>query len=179
VKLIGLTLGLLLMATALAASPAMGARTIRADPDSYWGVTHLGAWHVRANPEYGKAVAALGEPTRVDGAGVPCTARWSHLGLSILFTSFGGETACTETLAQRAVVKGPNARRSWHTERGLRVGDSFERLRRLYPNARRAPGARVIVYQEDPVLGDGSIVTALIRERRVASLRLWLGGAGD
>jgi hypothetical protein len=37
----------------------------------------------------------------------------------------------------------------------------------------------VIVYQEDPVLGDGSIITALIRQKRVASLRLWLGGAGD
>jgi hypothetical protein len=37
----------------------------------------------------------------------------------------------------------------------------------------------VIVYQDDPVIGDGSIITALIRHKRVASFRLWLGGAGD
>jgi hypothetical protein len=61
----------------------------------------------------------------------------------------------------------------------LRVGDGYRRLRRLYPNARRRPGARVIVYQDDPAIGDGSIITALIRNRRVASLRLWLGGAGE
>jgi hypothetical protein len=29
------------------------------------------------------------------------------------------------------------------------------------------------------VLGDGSIVTAVIRHHKVASFRLWLGGAGD
>jgi hypothetical protein len=59
------------------------------------------------------------------------------------------------------------------------VGDQFARLQRLYPNARRRPGARVVVYQDDPFIGDGSIITALIRHKRVASLQLWLGDAGD
>jgi hypothetical protein len=59
------------------------------------------------------------------------------------------------------------------------VGDTLRKLRHLYPNARRKPAARVIVYQRNPALGDGTIITAVIRERRVASLRLWLGGAGD
>jgi hypothetical protein len=59
------------------------------------------------------------------------------------------------------------------------VGDRFARLKRLYPNARRKPGARVIVYQEDPFLGESTIITALISRKRVASLQLWLGGAGD
>jgi hypothetical protein len=165
--------------TVLAASTASAARTIKAEPGRYWAVTYLGGWHVRAHPGYGKAVFALGEPSSVSGSGVPCTARWSGLGLRILFTSFGGATSCSGANAQRAVVKGPAGRNAWRTQRGLRVGDSLARLRRLYPDARRKPGARVVVYQRDPVIGDGSIITALIRSRRVASLQLWLGGAGD
>ena len=162
-----------------ASAPAAAVRTIKAEPSRYWAVTYLGNWHVRAHPGYGKAVFALGDPSRVSGDGVPCTAYWNSLGLRILFTSFGGATSCGDASAQRAVVKGPAGRNAWRTERGLRVGDRFARLRRLYPNARRRPGARVIVYQQDPFIGDGSIITALIRHKRVASLQLWLGGAGD
>jgi hypothetical protein len=167
---------LLVLASSVSASAA---RTIKAEPAHYWAVTYLGGWHVRAHPGYGKAVFALGEPSSVSSDGVPCTAYWNRLGLRILSTSFGGVTSCGEASAQRAVVKGPAGRRAWRTQRGLRVGDRFARLRRLYPNARRKPGARVVVYQEDPFIGDGSIITALIRHRRVASLQLWLGGAGD
>lgn len=158
---------------------ASAARTIKAEPDNYWAVTYLGSWHVRAHPQYGKAVFALGEPTSVSSDRQPCTARWSQLGIRILFTSFGVETECTDANAQRAVIKGRAGRRSWRTQRGLRVGDRFARLKRLYPYAHQKPGARVIVYQDDPVIGDGSIITALIRHKRVASLQLWLGGGGD
>ena len=173
---------LLLTGAALgaAALPASAARTIKANPERSWGVTYLGSWHVAAHAEYGKAVCALGAPSHVENPDVPsCAATWTRLGLRIQFTSFGIASSCADGLAQSAVVKGPNGRSSWRTQRGLRVGDSYRKLRRLYPNARRRPAARVIVYQRDPVLGDGSIVTAVIRARRVASLRLWLGGAGD
>jgi hypothetical protein len=57
---------------------------------------------------------------------------------------------------------------------------SLPKLKRLYAAARRKPGARVIVYQEHPFIGDGSIVTATIRNRRVGSFQLWLGaGLGN
>jgi hypothetical protein len=168
-----------LATSVIVAAPAAAARTIKAAPERHWGVTHLGDWHVRAHPEYGKAMFALGEPTQVSSPGNPCSAGWAHLGLRILFTSFGGATSCAETNAQSAVIKGAAGRRAWRTQRGLRVGDRFARLKRLYPNARRKPGARVIVYQKDPFIGDGDIITALIRHKRVASFRLWLGGAGD
>jgi hypothetical protein len=173
------TLALSTLACTMATQAASAARTIKAEPGRYWAVTYLGSWHVRAHPEFGKAVFALGEPSAVSGTGVPCTALWREVGLRILFTSFGGAQSCSDANAQRAVVKGPAGRRAWRTQRGLRVGDTLERLRRLYPHALRKPGARVIVYQDDPVIGDGSIITALVRNRRVASLQLWLGGAGD
>ena len=164
----------------LAAGPAMAARTIRAQPDRYWGVTYLGRWHVSAHPTYPKAVSALGSPSRLENPDIPgCRATWARLGLRIQFESFGVAGSCAEGKAQSAVVKGRRGRVAWRTQRGLRVGDRYGRLERLYPDARRKPGARVIVYQEDPPIGDGSIVTALIRHKRVASLRLWIGGAGE
>ena len=172
----------LVMAAVLgaAAGPASAARVIKANPARSWGVTYLGDWHVAAHPEYGKAVHALGSPSSVENPDIPgCTVTWSGLGLRIQFESFGGGTSCADGRAQAAVVKGPNGRSSWRTQRGLRVGDSLRKLRRLYPNARRKHSARVIVYQANPPLGDGSIVTAVIRRHRVASFRLWLGGAGD
>jgi hypothetical protein len=171
-------LSALAVAAAALAGPASAVRTIKAEPGRYWAVTYLGSWHVRAHPEYAKAVFALGEPSAVTGGGVPCTAYWNALGLRILFESFGGAVSCGDAKAQQAVVKGSAGRRAWRTQRGLRVGDPLRRLRRLYPDARRKPGARVIVYQDDPFVGDRSIITALIRHRRVASFQLWLGGAG-
>jgi hypothetical protein len=165
---------------AAVAAPASAARVIKANPARFWGVTYLGDWHVAVHPEYPKAVRALSAPTSVANPDIPgCAATWAGLGLRIQFESFGGGTSCADGRAQAAVVKGPNGRSSWRTQRGLRVGDSLRKLRRLYPNARRKGSARVIVYQENPMLGDGSIVTAVIRHHKVASFRLWLGGAGD
>jgi hypothetical protein len=169
-----------LAAVAATASPALGARTIKAQPSRYWAVTYLGGWHVRAHPEYPKAVFALGTPSHVKNPDIPgCEASWARLGLRIQFESFSVAQTCNDGRAQAAVVKGHRGRVSWRTRRGLRVGDSFSKLRRLYPNARRKPGARVIVYQREPAIGDGSIITAVLRHHKVASFRLWLGGAGE
>jgi hypothetical protein len=169
-----------LTAVAATASPALGARTIKAQPARYWAVTYLGSWHVRANPEYPKAVHALGTPSHVKNPDIPgCEATWARLGLRIQFESFGIAESCEDGKAQSAVVKGHRGRVTWKTQRGLRVGDSFRKLKRLYPNARHKPGARVIVYQREPAIGDGSIITAVLRHHKVASLRLWLGGAGE
>jgi hypothetical protein len=163
-----------------AASPAFGVRTIKAQPSRYWAVTYLGGWHVRAHPEYPKAVFALGEPSHVKNPDIPgCEATWKRLGLSIQFESFGTASTCNDGKAQSAEVKGHRARVSWKTQRGLRVGDGYRKLKRLYPDARRKPGARVIVYQSEPAIGDGSIITAVLRDHKVASFRLWLGGAGE
>jgi hypothetical protein len=181
-----MTLGRALIAAAVmaaatgAASPALAARTIKAQPSRYWAVTYLGGWHVRAHPEFPKAVHALGEPSHVKNPDIPgCEATWKRLGLRIQFESFGIAQGCEEGKAQSAVVKGHRGRVTWRTQKGLRVGDSYRKLKRLYPDARRKPGARVIVYQGEPAIGDGSIITALVRHHKVASFQLWLGGAGE
>jgi hypothetical protein len=169
-----------LVAVAATAPPALAARTIKAQPGHYWAVTYLGSWHVRAHPEYPKAVFALGTPSHVKNPDIPgCAATWAQLGLRIQFESFAVAHTCNDGLAQSAVVKGHRGRVTWKTQRGLRVGDSYRKLKRLYPHARRKRSARVIVYQREPAIGDGSIITAVLRHHRVASFRLWLGGAGE
>jgi hypothetical protein len=174
------TVAVALAALSFGAPAALGARTIKAQPARSWAVTYLGGWHVAAHPEYPKAVHALGTPSHVKNPDIPgCEVTWARLGLRIQFESFGIAHGCEEGKAQSAVVKGHRGRVGWRTQLGLRVGDSFEKLKRLYPNARRKPGARVIVYQEEPAIGDGSIVTAVLRKGKVASFRLWLGGAGE
>jgi hypothetical protein len=176
----GVIVAVVVAAMALAAAPALAVRTIKAQPSRSWAVTYLGSWHVAAHPEYPKAVVALGEPSHVKNPDIPgCLATWKRLGLKIQFESFGIASDCSDGKAQAAVVKGHRGRVSWRTQRGLRVGDGLRKLKRLYPNARRKPGARVIVYQKDPPIGDGSIVTAVLRKGKVASFRLWLGGAGE
>jgi hypothetical protein len=65
-----------------AASPALGARVIKAQPARSWAVTYLGRWHVAAHPEYPKAVFALGTPSHVKNPDIPgCEATWKRLGL--------------------------------------------------------------------------------------------------
>jgi hypothetical protein len=168
----------------VAVGEAHGARTIRADPDKAWGITHLGDWRVAADPSYAAAVRRLGDPSHVENPDVPsCQAHWPALGLSIQFENFGVGRSCEiDGRAQSATVQGSRGRREWHTEEGLRVGDRVPRLRRLYPDALRRGGAWWVVYQESSPIGAGGphdIVSARTRRGRVQALDLWIGGAGE
>jgi hypothetical protein len=174
------------LAAAAFAAPAATARpggTIQTGPH---GVTALGAWHVSTHPTFPAAVRALGAANAVHAhnPGNSCTGTgvWSGLGLRVLFTSFGGDPYCQGALAQRGTISGAAGRQHWQTARGLRVGDSFGKLKRLYPRAIRGPDGWAIVYSLHSVIAEGSrldIVTAQIKLGRVLAFRLWIGGAGD
>ena len=167
-------------------APAAAARPggmIQTGPN---GVTALGSWHVSTHATFPSAVRALGAASAVHAhnSGTSCTGTgtWSGLGLRVLFTSFGGDPYCQGARAQTGTISGAAGRRHWRTARGLRVGDSLGRLTRLYPGAIKERGARVVVYSLHSVVAEGSrldIVTAQITGNRVASFRLWFGGAGD
>jgi hypothetical protein len=150
------------------------------------GVTALGSWHVSTHPTFPAAVRALGAANAVHAhsSGNSCTGTgvWSGLGLRVLFTSFGGDPYCQGALAQRGTISGAAGRQHWQTQRGLRVGDSVGKLKRLYPRAVHGRGGWAIVYSLHSVVAEGSrldIVTAQIKHNRVFALRLWIGGAGD
>ncbi len=61
-----------------------------------------------------------------------CQQSWKGLRLVVQFFTFDGKP-CAERVALTAIVTG---RAAWRTNVGLRVGDSVERLKTLYPRAR-------------------------------------------
>jgi hypothetical protein len=168
------------------AAPAVAARaggTIQTGAD---GVTALGSWHVSTHPTFPGAVRALGPANSVHAhsSGNSCTGTgvWSGLGLRVLFTSFSADPYCAAARAQTGTISGAAGRGHWRTTRGLRVGDSVGKLKRLYPRAIHEPGGWAIVYSLHSVVAEGSrldIVTAHIKGNRVSSFKLWIGGAGD
>lgn len=151
---------------------------IRAGPA---GVSYLGPWHVASHGTYREALSALGSPDVVaNGSGI-CTRGWRTLGLRILFTTFGGGSACKDTFAQSGSIQGNGGRQRWRTTRGLRIGDPVATVDRLYPGAIKHRNARVIAYNLHSPVGTGrlDIITAQLARNHVSSFKLWFGVAGD
>jgi hypothetical protein len=100
----------------------------------------IGAWRAHANPSLAGAIAAFGAPSRCRNvSGLPgfASVEWRGLGLRAVFGTYGtgGARPCQAVGAVRL----DNARassRGWQTGRGLWVGDSVAKLRRLCPQAR-------------------------------------------
>ena len=99
----------------------------------------IGPWRVDANPSLAGAIAAFGAPsrcTKVSGLPSFASVEWRGRGLRAVFGTYGigGARPCQAVHAVRL----DNARassREWQTGRGLRVGDSVAKLRKLYPAA--------------------------------------------
>jgi len=175
-----------LLAAGDAGAGTAAARPVGVISTGSGGVTALGSWHVSTHSTFPAAVRALGAATTVHAktSGNSCTGTgiWSPLGLRIVFTSFGGDPYCQGARAQTGTISGAAGRRHWQTARGLRVGDSLAKLKQLYPRGIKGPGGWAIVYSLHSVIAEGSrldIVTASIKANRVASFKLWIGGAGD
>jgi hypothetical protein len=99
----------------------------------------IGPWRVQGNSSLAGAIAAFGAPSRCRKlSGLPgfASVEWQALGLRAVFGTYGsgGARPCQAV----HTVRLDNARTSskdWVTGRGLRVGDSVAKLRRLYPQA--------------------------------------------
>ena len=78
------------------------------------------------------AIKAYGKPDSKSPSG--CPNKWKALGVRIVTADFGGGPACAGgTPVQQLVITG----RQWTTERGLKIGDSLDRVRELYPELKR------------------------------------------
>jgi hypothetical protein len=138
-------------------------------------------------PTRRNAIRAYGKPDGKSPSG--CPNKWRKLGVRIVTADFGGGPACAaSTPVQTIVVTG----RRWATERGLKVGDSLDRVRELYPELKRfsdlygkAPVYRhtwALVLEESVVGGPPNLIDRLsaeIRGRKVRSLTVSPYGAGD
>jgi hypothetical protein len=139
-------------------------------------------------PTRRNAIRAFGRPDKRDAQG--CANVWRKLGLRLITADFGGGPACASTTpVQRLEITS----RKWATERGLRVGDSLDRVRELYPELRRfndlygdsGPVYRYewgLVFEESDVGGPPNLLdrlSATIRARKVVKLTVSPYGGGD
>jgi hypothetical protein len=162
---------------ALPSSSAAAPRTIRA---SSAGVSSMGSF-LRSGASLSRAKAAFGRPTKVRTVSKTyCRAWWRRLGLTVGFSNFGGGPPCAYGSAQTAKIRGAGARAGWRSGRGLRVGDSTARLRRLYPHAFHRGRAYALARGHSPY-GPRSVTWfgAQTRNGKVTSFYLFLGRAGD
>jgi hypothetical protein len=104
---------------------------------------------VRAGPyrylgagSYAAAVAALGPPTQARATANVCRVSWRRAGITVSFAT--APPPCSARGLREAAWYGMTLHgRRWRNTRGLRVGDSVAKVRRLYPGARferRVPG---------------------------------------
>ena len=138
-------------------------------------------------PNRRNAIRAYGRPDKRDENG--CGNIWRRLGLRLVTADFSGGPPCTpRTRIQWIEITS----RKWVTERGLRVGDSLDRVRELYPKVRRFTDLYgkgrpyryrwALVLEPSPVGGPPNLIDRLsaeIRKRKVVSLRVAPYGAGD
>jgi hypothetical protein len=171
---------------ALAFSPPVGASSfvLRATAD----VQRFGDFNITASP-------TLGGLKKVFGPWDDCTMRawfsmavWRSLGFRVRLTSLGGTPPpqfCTDpkVFIDSVVVTG----KRWHTAKGLRVGDTAAKFRRLYPSAHRhRNGWGLVEVYERCVIGicPGAYwwkpqLTAVFSNGRVTSFVFPVGAQGE
>lgn len=107
-----------------------------------WRQRRLGSYYYKRDLTLGKsyiaAVKAFGPPSSrgSENQSNVCIARWQRLALEIHFSGWPTNPCATKRLRKSGWWEARVYSRRWQTDRGLRVGDSEQRLRRLYPKAR-------------------------------------------
>jgi hypothetical protein len=138
-------------------------------------------------PSRRNAIKAYGKPDGKNPQG--CPNKWKTLGVRIVTADFGGGPPCASTTRiQQIVITG----KQWTTERGLKVGDSLDRVRELYPELKRFNAlygknkywqySWALVLEESHVGGPPNVIDRLsaeIRGRKIRSFTVSPYGAGD
>jgi hypothetical protein len=130
-------MALTLLALSLATASSAGATSfvVRATAKAQL----LGDYNIRADPTLKGAIDVFGDYDECTMRSWFAVAVWRTGGFRLRLTTLGGlspgKTFCTDPRIwiDRVTVTG----RRWHTPRGLFIGDSFAKFRRLYPAARR------------------------------------------
>jgi lysophospholipase L1-like esterase len=134
-------------------------------------------------PTVGNAISTFGSPRfRGQSYGAPgCLLRWPSFSLTGTSDDFGGGPPCggEAGIVELSVLGG-----RWRTNRGLRVGDSDSRLRRLYPTAYVDPYKEhtMVLVEERSVVGTSGTIprlSATIIDTEVASISIHIYGAGE
>lgn len=167
----------LVLAAASLASAAPGpSRVVTATPRD--GVRLIG--DLRVGPLTSERILTLDEVRAVWGPErrlweSRCVASWGT-GVRLLFTSFGGPSACSQQSLQQAKVVGPR----WKVQIGRRrwaIGD---------PRSSIPAGARVVPYQGHVLATmpfvmprTPTVMAHVGRDDRIDRFTIFIGGAGD
>lgn len=117
--------------------------------------TAIGDYRVEEDPTLRGATSVFGEPSQCRILPVTkfSSVRWKELGLRMEFGSYGsyprGGNACTSRAnarLSRVYIRGAR----WRTSRGLRIGDTQQRLTELYPYANHVRATDVDWAGADP-----------------------------
>ena len=93
----------------------------------------IGEWTYFVRGTYRNAVRVFGHPSSLrTSSPVACRVSWGSKGLLISFRS-PAHPCRAASLATAEYAAASIVSRKWSVDRGLRVGDSFARMRKLYP----------------------------------------------
>jgi hypothetical protein len=144
-----------------------------------WRQLRIGSYYYwrtlfRPHHSYTAAVESFGASSSSRRDGNLCHVRWSKLGLEIDFVNVMGRCSA-KLLRKSGLWYGASVTfQRWKTDRGLRVGDSLQRLRSLYPKARHVGGSKsaprwVLAHWRDHEF-DFELLDADVRGGRVAAI---------
>ncbi len=98
------------------------------------GNTQIGSYKLRVDPTLQGAIEVFGTPTRVKRTGPQgwnaCAARWAAHGINIWFYNLAGQDSCKPQYG--AFGSATMTDKRWRTLKGLRIGDTYQKLTRLY-----------------------------------------------
>lgn len=175
------------LASSFAASASTPQFVIRTGPGQR---AQLGTWRVDRDPTYGAAIEAFGDAsvcTLHGWFGLPV---WRSLGFRMRVTTLGGLppgtdycTAPDHARVDSIVVTGQN----WRTALGLRIGDSVQKLRRLYPHATWHHSVWSLSTYRTICIGDcgtreyvtATLLSAVMGKGAVRKFQLSIGAQGE
>lgn len=93
----------------------------------------IGSYKLTVDPTLQGAIEVFGSPTRLGKARADseiCQGRWAEHGLTISFYNLGGQNPCEAQYGNflRAILTD----KRWRTAKNLRIGDTYQKLTRLY-----------------------------------------------
>jgi hypothetical protein len=102
----------------------------------------IGNYEFTKDSRISAAIDALGRPsslkrTSYDESHSSCFAEWKKVGVSATFYMVYEDACKNGFLCEAAIDESMNG--TWETKSGLTFGDSIERMRQLYPAAKRLP----------------------------------------
>lgn len=97
------------------------------------GDTNIGGFSLTRSGTLNGAIAVYGRPTSREVLGYDtCSVSWGVHGIKAEFSYNYTEPCALQGRHAETTLTG----RQWRTARGLRIGDTLQRLRRLYPRAK-------------------------------------------